>query len=110
MTYLALAVVFLVPAAAVAAVASVRRGLGRRWWTTTALTLAVLLALTAVFDSVIIASGLVRYDAAALAGVTVLRAPIEDFAWPVAAALGLPALWELLGGAGRSAPAGREDR
>lgn len=97
MSYLALAVVFVVPAVAVAVIASVRRGLGRRWWATTALTLAALLALTAVFDSIIIGVGLVRYDAQALAGVTVLRAPIEDFAWPVATALGLPALWELLG-------------
>jgi hypothetical protein len=40
---------------------------------------------------------LFRYDTAALLGLRVVRVPIEDLAWPVAAALALPALWALLG-------------
>lgn len=96
MTYASLAMVFLVPAAAVAAVAAVRRRLGRRWWAVTGLTVAVLLVLTVVFDSVMIAADLFRFDDDALLGVRVGLAPLEDLAWPVAAALLLPALWELL--------------
>jgi lycopene cyclase domain-containing protein len=58
---------------------------------------AILLVLTAVFDSVMIAADLFRYDDSALLGVHVLRVPLEDLAWPVFAALALPALWELTG-------------
>jgi lycopene cyclase domain-containing protein len=59
-----------------------------------ALTLAVL---TAVFDSVMIAADLFRYDESTLSGVQVLLAPVEDFAWPLAAAVLLPSLWVGLG-------------
>jgi lycopene cyclase domain-containing protein len=59
-----------------------------------ALTLAVL---TAVFDSVMIAADLFRYDESTLSGVRVLLAPVEDFAWPLAAAVLLPSLWVALG-------------
>lgn len=52
-----------------------------------------LLFLTAVFDSVMIAAGLFGYRPQALSGVYVGLAPIEDFAYPLAAAVLLPALW-----------------
>ena len=58
-------------------------------------TLAVLLT-TAVFDNVIIGLGIVAYDPAHLSGIRIGLAPIEDFAYAVAAGLGLPALWLLL--------------
>lgn len=96
MTYGSLALVFLVPAAVVAVVATVRRRLGPRWWAVTGVAAVVLVLLTVVFDSVMIAADLFRFDDDALLGVRVGLAPLEDLAWPVAAALLLPALWELL--------------
>ncbi len=95
MTYLGLAGLALAPAVLLAVVATWRRRLGLRWWAGTAVVVLVLLALTVVFDSVMVAADLFRYDAAALAGPTLLRAPVEDLAWPLAAGLALPALWEL---------------
>lgn len=95
MTYLALSAAFLAVAAlggALAAIGTRRRpdaaALG--------LTALALLLLTAVFDTVMIASGLFHYSPDHLAGVHIGLAPIEDFAYPVAAVLLLPALWTAL--------------
>ena len=60
-------------------------------------TLVVLLVVTAVFDNVMIGVGLVGYDRARISGAFVGMAPLEDFAYAVAAALLLPSLWILLG-------------
>lgn len=96
MTYLLLNTVFLVFAAAVFLVA-VRRGrLSRRRIIATGIALAAVLVLTAVFDSIMIGVGLVDYDPNRIFGLRIGLAPIEDFAYPVAAALLLPALWALL--------------
>lgn len=65
------------------------------------LTTLAVLATTAVFDNVIIGLGIVAYDPAHLSGVRIGLAPIEDFAYAIAAGLGLPALWLLLPGTGR---------
>ncbi|MBF4461409.1 MULTISPECIES: lycopene cyclase domain-containing protein [unclassified Rathayibacter] len=60
-------------------------------------TLAVLLVMTAIFDNVMIGVGLlVAYDDTLISGIRIGVAPIEDFAYAVAAALALPALWSLL--------------
>lgn len=96
MTYAALAAVFVAGSAAVAVAASVLRGLTARWWLTTGITIAVLLILTVVFDSLMIMADLFRFDEESMLGVRVWQAPIEDLAWPVAAGLLLPALRELL--------------
>ena len=96
MSYLGLAAAFLSLAAAAAAWATVRRGLTARWWATTAMTTAILLALTVVFDSLMIAADLFRFDEASLLGVRLWRAPLEDLAWPLVAGLLLPSLRELL--------------
>lgn len=96
MSYLGLAAVFVGIAVAVAAWATVRRGLTARWWATTALTTAILLGLTVVFDSLMIAADLFRFDEASLLGVRLWRAPLEDLAWPLVAGLLLPSLRELL--------------
>lgn len=61
-----------------------------------ALTIAVLFALTAVFDTVMIASGLFHYSPAHLLGLHIGLAPLEDFAYPLAGAVLLPTLWMLL--------------
>ena len=72
-------------------------------WLAVAITVLVLFVLTAVFDSIMIAAGFFHYDPAALAGPRIGLAPIEDFAYPLAGALLLPALWAAFarGGADR---------
>lgn len=59
-------------------------------------TTLVLLALTVVFDSLMIAAGLFRYAPELLLGAHLWLAPIEDFAYPLAGAVLLPALWAFL--------------
>lgn len=61
-----------------------------------ALTVLVLLALTAVFDTIMIASGLFHYADPQLLGIHIGLAPLEDFAYPLAGALLLPTLWAAL--------------
>ena len=95
MTYLGLAGLFLLPVAGLAVVVAWRRRLGARWWTATAVSAVVLLVLTVVFDSLMIHVDLFRFESAHLTGVRLLLAPLEDLAWPLAAVLLLPALWEL---------------
>lgn len=62
---------------------------------TITVTLTILLALTAVFDSLIIFYDIVAYDTAKLLGVYIWKAPIEDFAYTIAVAVIVPYLWEL---------------
>lgn len=95
MTYALLAALVVAGSLAVAVVASAVRGLGARWWATVGLTAAVLVVLTVVFDSLMIAADLFRYGDDALLGATVWLTPVEDLAWPVVAALLLPSLWAL---------------
>ena len=97
MSYAGLALVFLLGAALTALVVSRLVLLPPRWWWATAIVAVMLVVLTAVFDSVMILSDLFRYDTATLTGVRVWLTPVEDFAWPLAAVLVLPTLWELLG-------------
>lgn len=59
-------------------------------------TAAVVLVLTAVFDNLMIAAGLFTYAPDMISGALLGLAPLEDFAYPVAAVLLLPALWILL--------------
>jgi lycopene cyclase domain-containing protein len=96
MTYGTLALPFLGLAVVVLLLAARLRRPGRRWWLATGATLVALLVLTVVFDNLMIAADLFRYDDAHTSGLTVGRAPLEDLAWPLAAALGLPALSLLL--------------
>lgn len=97
MTYAALAGVFLAGAALTSVAAGVLARPSRSWWWSTATAALLLCVLTAVFDSLMIAADLFRYDTGALLGARVLLVPVEDFAWPLAAVLVLPALGELLG-------------
>ncbi|KAA0978007.1 lycopene cyclase domain-containing protein [Paeniglutamicibacter gangotriensis] len=59
---------------------------------------AILFGLTAVFDNLMIYSGLFDYESETLLGVHLGLAPIEDFTYPLAAVLFVPALWWLCGG------------
>lgn len=63
-------------------------------WRTAALVLSVLLLLTLIFDNVIIGAGIVAYDPQFISGVKVWFAPIEDFAYSVAAVMLVALLWE----------------
>ncbi|MGO4534045.1 lycopene cyclase domain-containing protein [Leifsonia sp. 2MCAF36] len=99
MTYALLSLLFLGVAAAVLAVALIRAPdrahLVRHWWVPTLLAAVVVLALTAVFDNVMILAGFMTYSDAHISGAKLGLVPIEDFSYPLAALLLLPALWLL---------------
>lgn len=56
----------------------------------------VLLALTAIFDNVIIGLSIVDYDPSKILGVYIGVAPIEDFMYTILALLIIPVLWKKL--------------
>ena len=60
--------------------------------------LGIMLVLTAVFDNVMIAAGLFDYGEQTLLGLYLGRAPVEDFLYPLAAVILMPALCWLFGG------------
>ncbi len=94
MTYWALNAIFLAVVAVVAIAAIASRRAPR--WLVVLLAAGILLVVTAIFDNVMIGIGLVGYDRALISGVFIGRAPLEDFAYTVAAAVLLPSLWTLL--------------
>ena len=61
------------------------------------LVLALVLVMTAIFDNVMIGVGLVGYEESLISGAFIGIAPLEDFAYAVAAVVLLPTLWSLLG-------------
>jgi lycopene cyclase domain-containing protein len=94
MTYWVLNAYFLAAVAIVAIVALVTRRAPR--WLAVLIGCGILLVFTAIFDNVMIGIGLVGYDSKLISGVFVGIAPIEDFAYAVAAAVLLPSIWGLL--------------
>ena len=94
MTYWALNAIFLGVVVVIALAAIATRRAPR--WQAVLLAAGVLLVLTAVFDNVMIGVGLVGYNRALISGVFVGRAPLEDFAYSVAAVVLLPSLWTLV--------------
>ena len=79
----------------VVATAAARRA-GRRIALVPTLVAAVaLVALTAVFDNVMLTAGIDDYSRLHASGLAIGRAPVEDFSYPLAAAVLLPAVWEL---------------
>lgn len=54
-------------------------------WRAIGLATAALLVITAVFDNLIIGLGIVAYDEALISGIKIGLAPIEDFAYSLAA-------------------------
>ncbi|MFP7761630.1 lycopene cyclase domain-containing protein [Marisediminicola sp. LYQ134] len=99
MTYWLINVPFLVFAAVVAVIAVAlvarRRREGFRA-VAVALTLGIVLIMTAIFDNIMIGVGLVGYDTDRISGQFIGIAPLEDFAYAVAAVVMLPALWVIL--------------
>ncbi|WP_066586415.1 lycopene cyclase domain-containing protein [Cellulomonas timonensis] len=60
-------------------------------------TVAHLLMLTLIFDTLMIEVGLYTYEPSKILGVWVWGAPLEDFAYPIAAGIAMPVLWTVLG-------------
>jgi lycopene cyclase domain-containing protein len=81
-------------------ISAVRPGFGRRV-AASAIAAVVLVALTAVFDNVMILSGLFSYPEDHVSGLRIGVAPLEDFAYPVSAAFLVPALFALYRRRGR---------
>lgn len=63
-----------------------------------ALTLAILLLTTAIFDSIMIGIQLFGYNAQHILGIKIGNAPIEDFMYAVLAVVMIPNIWHLLEG------------
>lgn len=97
MTYALLGLLFVGAAALLAVAITPRLHRPGHWWSACLVVAVVLVVLTALFDSLMVAADLFRYRHAALLGPRVLLTPVEDLAWPLFAALALPALWEALG-------------
>jgi len=94
MTYWSLNAIFL-GAVALVALAAVLSSRSPRW-ASVLIAGIVLLATTALFDNVMIGIGLVDYNPELISGAFVGIAPLEDFAYAIAAVVLLPALWHLL--------------
>ncbi|MEO5627411.1 MAG: lycopene cyclase domain-containing protein [Candidatus Saccharimonadales bacterium] len=56
--------------------------------------LLIMLSLTAIFDSLIIAFDIVGYNQQYTAGLVIIKAPIEDFFYTVVATVLTISLWE----------------
>ncbi|KAA9395042.1 prenyltransferase [Kocuria coralli] len=98
MTYLELMPAFLALALVpVALLAGTPREAPRRRWAAMGLALAVLIVLTVIFDSLMIAAGFFSYGDGSLTGITLWLAPVEDLAYVLAAVVLLPVLWWALG-------------
>jgi lycopene cyclase domain-containing protein len=76
-------------------------------WPAIGITAAVLLVMTAVFDNIMIGVGLVAYEPTLISGAFIGIAPVEDFAYALAAIIGLPSLWVLLDRRPRASGSGR---
>lgn len=94
MTYWALNAIFLGVVAVVAASAVVSRRSPE--WKAVGLVAVVVLVMTAIFDNIMIGVGLVGYDESKISGAFIGIAPLEDFAYAIAAVVMLPALWTLV--------------
>jgi lycopene cyclase domain-containing protein len=91
-SYLELNFIFL--ATAVIPAIIVLRG---REWFTVAKVLGPMLLLTAIFDNLIIATGIVAYEPQNISGIMIGVAPIEDFAYTIAAVLLITTIWHWFG-------------
>lgn len=102
MTYLLLSLPFVGAALVVFIVGAFqarRHGSAGRYLSAWAVATTALLALTAVFDNIMIAAGFFDYREDGISGIRLGLMPIEDFLYPLAGALLLSGLWQLLGAA-----------
>lgn len=101
MTYLLMSLPFLGVGVVVFAIGGVharRRGAVRRYFSSWAAATVALLVLTAVFDNVMMAAGFFDYGSEQISGLRLGLMPIEDFLYPLAGALLLSGVWQLLNG------------
>lgn len=63
------------------------------WW----VTLSVIVALTLVFDPIIIALDIVGYDNSKILGLKFFGAPVEDLFYALYAVIIVPLIWHRLG-------------
>jgi lycopene cyclase domain-containing protein len=68
----------------------------RNRWPAYLVAMVPMLALTAIFDNLIIASGIVAYDPNKISGIFIGLAPVEDFAYTIAAVLIVPSVWSAM--------------
>jgi lycopene cyclase domain-containing protein len=94
-TYALIVLPFALATLVVVLVSARRPAFGRRM-AASGISAAVLVALTAVFDNVMIAAGLFSYPPEHLSGLRVGLAPVEDFSYAVCAAFLVPAVFALL--------------
>ena len=94
MTYWLVNLPFLAAVALVAGATAAARRSPR--WRAVALAAIPLVVLTAVFDNVIVATGIVAYAPERISGIRLGVAPVEDFSYAIAAVVLLPCLWSLL--------------
>ena len=92
MTYVWMDIAFLALAAMIA-----QMGRGRVALRASVYAGLILLVMTLVFDNLIIGTGIVAYENVKTLGMRLGLAPIEDFAYAVAAIVIVPALWVALG-------------
>jgi lycopene cyclase domain-containing protein len=92
-TYVAMSVPFIIFAVAFTSIATWKFGLRPK---SLGAPIAGLLVGTAVFDNLIIWSGLVAYDESRILGIRIGLAPIEDFLYAIAAVMVAASLWHVL--------------
>jgi lycopene cyclase domain-containing protein len=93
-TYWLLNIPFLAAVAVVALAVLLSRRSPR--WKAIGLAAIPVLLLTVIFDNVLVGVGIVGYDPSLISGVLIGVAPLEDFAYAIAALVLLPSLWSLL--------------
>jgi lycopene cyclase domain-containing protein len=92
MTYFVMNVFFLVPLLVIALF--MRKQLP---WRAILLATGTLLVITAIFDNLIIGTGIVAYDEALISGIKIGLAPIEDFSYSLAGPLLIAILSKVFG-------------
>ena len=95
MTYPLMVLAIAAVTAAVVLATARRPDFGRRM-AASGIAAAILVALTAVFDNLMIAAGLFTYPPEHLSGLRIGLAPLEDFSYAVCAAFVVPAVYTLL--------------
>jgi len=103
MTYLLMSLPFIAIALVVFGLGALharRRGALGPYLSAWAVATASLIVLTVIFDNVMMAAGFFDYGAEHISGVRLGLIPVEDLLYPVAGALLLSGVWEMLGGVG----------
>lgn len=103
MTYWMLNALFLAAVAVVVTAAVLLKRSPR--WRAVLITLGIVLLMTAVFDNIMIGIGLVDYNPELTEPARLGVAPLEDFAYAIAAAVALPTVWALAAPASRKGQA-----